>query len=330
MTRASWPVVLAGVMALAGGADARADLFCPTPTVDVGEVRSGAPLAQPFTLVNRGPEAVEIVGVRPSCGCIRPEVRPLLYPPGQEGALLLEVNTLTQPAGPHAWTLQVVYRCGEKEECLTLTVTARVVTEITVEPPVLALSTDTAIAHEITVTDRRERPLELLSVQSSLPFVRAGLGEPRRDDQGRRCRGVRVEVLPDCPEGRHEAVLLLLTNDPTYPALKVPLTVTKRSRTQVRATPEEVNLTAAGAGPLPARIVLLARADGRPVAVERVESDDPAVECRWAPGPGPRATLKVQVDRARVAGAALRSAVRVHLGGPTPQTLTVPVICTLK
>lgn len=325
----SLPVVLASLATLAGGA-ARADLFCPAPTVDAGEVRSGAPLAQPFSLVNRGSETVEIVGVRPSCGCIRPEVRPLVYPPGQEGALLLEVNTLTQAAGPHAWTLQVVYRCGDREEGLTLTVTARVVTEITVEPPVLALSTDTAIAHEITVTDRRDKPLELLSVQASLPFVRAALGEPRRDEQGRRCRPVRVEVLPDCPEGRHEALLLLLTNDPAYPALRVPLTVTKRPRAAVRATPEEISLTAAGDGPLPARIVLLAAADDRPVTVERVEADDPAVECRWAPGPGPRATLKVQVDRARVPGAALHANVRVHLGGPTPQTLTLPVTCTLR
>jgi hypothetical protein len=165
---------------------------------------------------------------------------------------------------------------------------------------------------------------------SWLPVVGAGLGVPRRVVVGRWCRGVRVEVLPDCPEGRHEAVLLLLTNDPAYPALRVPLTVTKRSRATVRATPEEINLTAPGAGPLPARIILLAGADDRPVVVERVESDDPAVQCRWAPGPGPRATLKVQVDRARVPGAVLRATVRVHLGGPTPQTLTVPVLCTLK
>jgi hypothetical protein len=327
MTRASWLAVL---VALAGQAAARADLFCDRPTVDAGEVRSGAPLAQPFALVNRGPAPLEIVGVRPSCGCIRPEVRPLFYPPGQDGALLLEVNTLTQPAGPHAWTLQVVYREGGQEQELTLTVTARVVTEITVEPPVLALSTDTAIAHEITVTDRRERPLDLLAVQASLPQLRTSLGEPRRDDQGRWCRAVRVEVLPDCPEGRHEAVLHLLTNDPTYAVLNVPLTVTKRSRAGVRATPEAVSVSAAGAGPLPARIVLLDGADGRPVAVERVEADDPAVRCSWAAGPGPRATLKVQIDRARVAGPILQTAVRVHLGGPTPQTLTVPVTCTVK
>jgi hypothetical protein len=325
--RRAWLAIL---VALAGPPAARADLFCARPTVDAGEVRSGAPLAQPFALVNRGAAPVEIVGVRPSCGCIRPEVRPLLYPPGQEGTLLLEVNTLTQPAGPHAWALQVVYRCGEQEESLTLTVTARVVTEISVEPPVLALATDTAIAHEITVTDRRERPLDLLAVQASLPQVRTSLGEPRRDGQGRWCRAVRVEVLPDCPEGRHEAVLHLLTNDPAYPELKVPLTVTKRARAGVRATPEAVTLSAAGAGPLPSRIVLLDSADGRPVVVERVEADDPAVQCRWAAGPGPRATLKVQVDRARIPGPVLYTAVRVHLGGPTPQTLNLPVTCTVK
>ena len=330
MSRASLPPLLAVLAALAGQAGARAELFCAQPTVDKGEVRSGAPLAQPFTLVNRGAAPLEVVGVRPSCGCIRPEVRPLVYAPGQEGCLLLEVNTLTQPAGPHAWTLQVVYRCGQREETLTLGVTARVVTEVSVEPPVLALSTDSAIAHELTVIDRRDRPLDLLAAQASLPQVRASLGEPRRDDQGRWCRAVRVEVLPDCPDGRHEAVLHLLTNDPAYPELKVPLTVTKRPRAGVRATPETISLSATGPGPLPSRLVQLAGADGRPVVVERVVAEDPAVQCRWAPGPGPRATLKVQVDRARVPGAVLRSAVHVHFGGPTPQALTIPVICTLK
>jgi hypothetical protein len=137
-------------------------------------------------------------------------------------------------------------------------------------------------------------------------------------------------VLPDCPAGRHEALLHLLTNDPAYPELQVPLTVIKRPRLQVRATPESVALTAVGAAPLPARVVLIGSADDRPVAVERVEADDPAVQCRWAPGPGPRATLKVQVDRARLAGPVLQTAVHVHLSQPTPQTLTVPVTCTLK
>jgi hypothetical protein len=66
------------------------------------------------------------------------------------------------------------------------------------------------------------------------------------------------------------------------------------------------------------------------VKVERVEADDPAIECRWAAGPGPRATLKVRVDSSRIAGGTLHSAVRVHLGGPTPQTLVVPVSCTVR
>src|SRR5262245_56838396 len=52
---------------------ARADLLCPQPVVDVGEVRAGAPLTRRFDFRNAGALAVEITDAVPSCGCLRPE-----------------------------------------------------------------------------------------------------------------------------------------------------------------------------------------------------------------------------------------------------------------
>src|SRR5579864_140328 len=51
-----------------------AELECPQPVVDKGEVRSGLSLSHRFTFCNRGPEAVEITDVRPSCGCLAPKL----------------------------------------------------------------------------------------------------------------------------------------------------------------------------------------------------------------------------------------------------------------
>jgi hypothetical protein len=82
--------------------------------------------------------------------------------------------------------------------------------------------------------------------------------------------------------------------------------------------------------PLPSRIVLLSCAGDEEVAVERVEADDPAVRCQWAKGPGPRATLKIQVDHTHVAPSSLHSTVRVHVVKPAPQAVTVPVMCTVR
>ncbi len=48
------PVLIAMTWLAEGRAAAGADLVCVEPLVDKGLVRSGSPLAQRFTLVNRG------------------------------------------------------------------------------------------------------------------------------------------------------------------------------------------------------------------------------------------------------------------------------------
>ena len=58
-------------------------------------------------------------------------------------------------------------------------------------------------------------------------------------------------------------------------------------------------------------------------------ADDPALACRWAKGPGKMATLRVGVDAARVKDV-LRGSVRVHVGGPSPSVVTIPVVCTVR
>src|SRR3954466_7723719 len=89
------------------GAAARADLHFTQPAADLGEVRGGTPLTHRFTFVNQGPETVEITGVQASCGCLTPRVEKNTLPPGESGALLLEVHTLNQPAGPRNWKVRL-------------------------------------------------------------------------------------------------------------------------------------------------------------------------------------------------------------------------------
>jgi hypothetical protein len=325
MPAASRPLSALFVLLLASAA--RAGLECPEPMAQAGAVRSGTPLTHTFRLVNRGPHTIEITDVRPSCGCLAPRLEVRRLEPSAEAALHVAVNTLTQAAGAHTWPVRILYQEDGRPGELAVVLGARIVSEIAVEPPALTLTTEGALGHEVVLTDRRPRPLTITSVQLTNAHLRAGAGEPFTDGAGRRACAVRVEVPADCPEGRHDDVLRILTDDPTYPELDVPVTVVKRSPRSVRALPEAVEMSAPPGQPLPSRIVLLSSGDGQAVVVDRVETDDPAIECRWAPGPGPRATLKVRVDRTRVADNGLRGVVRVHLLQPSPQTVAVPVTC---
>ncbi len=306
-----------------------AELECPQPVVDKGEVRSGLSLSHRFTFCNRGPETVEITDVRPSCGCLAPKLEKRCLQAGESGELLLEVNTLTQPAGLHSWRITLHYKSGGVEQELSLYIRARIVTEITVEPPSLAIYTDSTIGHEITVIDRRTEPLMIRAVPTSSPYIRTHLGELHRDDAGHWRRTIRVEVLADCPEGTHIETLRICTSDPLYSELKVPFTIFKRARRQVSAAPESVVLSQPANQPLPARIVLLRAAEDGEVRIDRIESDHPAIDCRWAQGPGHQATLKIRVDRQQIPGDRLRAAVRVHLSQPAAETITIPVSCLL-
>jgi hypothetical protein len=309
---------------------ARAGLECPDPVVNAGEVRSGAPLRASFKLVNRGPGVVEVTDVRSSCGCLVPRLERRRYAPGEEGVLPVEVNTLRQGAGSHNWRIVVRYLDDGRPGELAVILAVRVVSEVRVEPPALSIQTETGIAHTLVVTDRRPQPLQVTAVDSSLPALRVQVGGPGQDSQGRTGCTVRVAVPGDFPEGRHVGTVRIFTDDPTYGELEVPVTVIKRAARQVRATPEEVLLAGPAGGPVPAQLVLLGASDGREVRIDRVETDDPALSCRWADGPGPRATLRVVLDRKKVAGDTLKSALRVHLAAPTAEVVVIPVRCTLR
>src|SRR5262245_58493955 len=75
---------------------ARAEFHVAEPRVDLGEVKSGAPLAHEYVFTNTGPETLEIEEVRVSCGCLKPGLESHSYKPGERGKLRIEVNTLTQ------------------------------------------------------------------------------------------------------------------------------------------------------------------------------------------------------------------------------------------
>jgi hypothetical protein len=313
--------------ALSAGA-VRAELSCPQPVAQAGKVRAGAPLVQRYTLFNRGPEVIDIQELRSSCGCMSPHLKERRLQPGDKVEVDLEVNTLTQAAGPHSWRLQVFHRQGNVARELSLYLSAHVIQEISVQPPSLTFFTDVQTQQDLTIVERLPQPLAITSVQAP-PHVRARLDEPQRDKDGHWKRALHLEVLADHPEGRHEERLHIRCNDPLYPDLSVPITIIKRSPHQVLATPSSVQLAAFGGEPLPARIVLLACADEQPVRIEGIECRDPAVHCTWAAGPGARATLRVQVDRDRVVGDRLRGVIKVHLREPKPQTLEIPISCTV-
>lgn len=318
------------LVTLLAAAEARADLRFVQPIADAGNVRAGTPLRFPFTFVNEGPQAVDIMSLRASCGCLRPRVDHRTWQPGEKGEVSLEVHTLGLNAGPHTWRLYVNYQIGETTYEAALQLTGNVITEVSVQPAAVMVFADATVGHEILLTDLREHPLTISALQASSPKLKTELAGTYTDEFGRQVRKIRIEVAGDYPEGRHEEAVDIYTDDPAYRDLRVPVTIVKRSVQKLSVLPNRVDLTAAPGQAVPSRIVLVRPAGQEQVVVDRVECDHPALAVQWARGPGAATTLRISIDRSKLTTPQLQATVRVHVKQPSEETLTVPVSCILE
>lgn len=306
----------------------RAELRFEQPTATAGEVRAGQILVHHFRFVNTGPERVEIFQVRTSCGCVKSTLAQAVYDPGARGEIPLEINTLSQASGPQSWRAVVAYRVGAEQRETTLTLTGDVVTEIVVQPAAVMLFADTVAARDITLTDRRQRPLSVTHVASSAPALIARL-DSQQDEGGQRIYKVHFQLNGDYPVGRREETIAIYTDDSSYLELRVPVTIIKRAYQRLAVTPAAVSVLAEKGQSPPAQIVLIRDRQDQPVDIAEVHAESPAVTCHWARGPGAMATLRVVIDRARVSGTQLQTVLHVHVKQPVDAELAVPVECSL-
>src|SRR5205807_6597107 len=144
----------------------------------------------------------EVTDVHSSCGCLRPRLEKRTYQPGEQGEMILEVNTLPLAPGRQSWRTRVSYRDSISAAELELSVVGEVRTEVLVQPTALTLPAEIGM-HEITVTDFRDKPLTVTGADAGSRLA-ARVGAARTDEQGRRLQTVRLEVPADCPEGRHD------------------------------------------------------------------------------------------------------------------------------
>lgn len=306
-------------------APARADLHFTEPVANAGVVYAGAPLIHEFTFENFGPETVSMLEARATCGCLKPAFAQSSYRPSEKGCVKLEVNTLSQAAGPHTWTVTLKYQAGEVPREISLHLNARLATEVAVQPAALIVFADKIAQHELILTDLRSKALVVLDARASSGKVFPRVGEAVRDAEGHTIWKISLAVADDYPDGRHEEFLDVYTNDPRYRNLRVPVTVIKRAQQRLTATPSEVVLVAPAGQPVPSRMILIRDTQGQTVHIDRVLADDPAISGQWTQGPGAMATLRIRTDRRLLAGESLRSAVHVRIDQPIRDTLTIPV-----
>lgn len=297
-------------------------------SIDLGELTTNKPLVQVFRLKNTGASSLTIGEVAGGCGCFRQQLSEKVLEPGKITELTIGINLLTQPDGPNTWRAVVRYQTEAGKGERVLQIAAKVKKDVTVEPVALMLLSEKEITGTLTVTDRRGKPLTVTGARIGLKDVRTEV-KTATDAGGKRSQKIDLTVADACAPGQYADEIAIDTDDPEYRELRIPVRVIRKpAATGVEAVPGSVTLRFAKEQTSASSLLRLRDADDREVVVDKAESDHPAIACKWAPGPGSMATLRVTVDLSK-ANAAGVGVVTVKLKGPAAETILIPISWTL-
>jgi hypothetical protein len=194
---------------------------------------------------------------------------------------------------------------------------------VTVNPPQLGFSTSGTAAQVIEVSDSRTKPLTVLKAATSSPHLAAEVG-PKAAGKG---QAITVKLSPDAPIGHRDETVVLVTDDPTYHELRVPVRVLKRPAAAVRATPESISLRFAPGQTDLSTLVQLRAADGKVIEIAGAECDLPGVTIKHSSGTNAVAVVRVTVTES-VSSQSGSCRVRVKFAEPSGQEIAIPVAWT--
>jgi len=204
--------------------DVRPALVFDQYLVNLGRVTPRREHAARFVFTNLSDRPVHIKQLKPSCGCLNPNLEKRDFHPHETGEFFLRVQTANEQPGPKTYHCAVLYDDTDSREVDLAFKLVLPQDTVTVRPRSLILYAlgDAPIVKDILVTDYRQHPLQVLGVECSLDVANVTLGERTQDDRGSVQQAVVVRTGP-VPVGRHRGVITILTDDPDFSPLRVPL-----------------------------------------------------------------------------------------------------------
>ncbi len=218
-------VVLLGLCATGSASASWADALFEELSRDFGSVPRGPTLTHPFRLVNRTKVPIHIASVRVSCGCTSARALQTDLAPGQETAILVQMDTRRFQYTKNV-TIFVQFDQPRWEE-VRLWVQANSRDDVTVIPESLAfgqIKRGSAPSSNVTISFLGDSNWRITGVKSESNYVTPAIKEVRRD-AGEVSYQVTASLRADAPSGKWYTDVWLETNNPSTPRLRVPLTV---------------------------------------------------------------------------------------------------------
>jgi hypothetical protein len=218
-------VLLVGLSAAGTASASWADAMFDGLSRDFGSVPRGPLVTHPFRFVNNTGRTVHIAGIRVSCGCTSARALNDRVAPGQESAILAQMDT-RRFFGPKNVTIYVTFDQPGWEE-VRLWVQANSRDDVSMQPETLSfgrIKRGSAPASSISVSLLGDPNWQILGATCESNYVQPSYQLVRRDGGGVAYQ-LSARLRPDAPPGKWYTDLWLSTNNPAMPRVRVPLTV---------------------------------------------------------------------------------------------------------
>ena len=213
--------------------------------VNFGEPQPRSIHEAQFHFRNRSSRTVKITSVKPSCGCLTPKVvgfnaqrrheERKEFAPGEYGVLAMGIRPAKEQPGDKSYSVVIDYNDGQpRTETLEFRITLPK-KKLTVEPNELYFYqlTGDPDSRVVMVRDFRDKPARVMSVEvvtagrksqaGPLVGVTAVLGEITAGPDGEASCPIQVDIAPDLAPGRRDGWLVITTDDPDAPLVKIPI-----------------------------------------------------------------------------------------------------------
>jgi Protein of unknown function (DUF1573) len=230
-------VLLAGLWAAGPVAAANwADRLFDELSKDFGSVPRGPALIHHFRITNKTKQPVNIANVRVSCGCVTATALKTYLLPGEETALLVQMDT-TRFSGVKSVTVFVLFDRPHSDE-VRLIVQAVGRDDFTINPDTLAfgqVKKGATPAVSTVVTFYNPMPIQIGNVQAETNYIRINVKELPRQANVINVTTFRVtaQLRADAPVGKWYSDIWLKTNNPTLPQIRVPVTLEVESNLSI-------------------------------------------------------------------------------------------------
>jgi hypothetical protein len=276
MLRYSFAVVLALAISGTASASTWGEALFDETSRDFGSVPRGPTLTHPFRIVNKTGAPVQISNVRVSCGCTTAHALQTYLAPGQETAVLIEMDT-RRFSGAKSVTIYVQFNQPRFDE-VRLTITANSRDDISFVPESLnfgKVKRGAPAKANATVTFLGNANWQITGVSCDSNFVQTSVEQTRRNGSEVAYQ-LTANLRSDTPVGKWFTDLWVQTNNPSAPRIRLPLTVEVEAPLTI--SPATVGLGEVKAGKLAERKVIV-RGE-RPFRILAVQGTDKELTVR--------------------------------------------------